>query len=119
MTFNTLDARSLLAGERAVWAFHPTQRNVRNLLRNTFLAWRIMRRLRPELVVSSGAGVALPFFLLAKPLRIKTVFIEAYERIDAPSLTARLCYPLADLFCLQWDEQKRFFPRGRVIGKLL
>jgi len=30
-----------------------------------------------------------------------------------------LCYPLSDLFLLQWEEQKRFYRRGRFIGPLL
>ena len=119
VTFDKQDARSLLAGEEIVWAFHPTTRNVRNLIRNFGLAWRTTRRYRPDLVLSSGAGVAFPFFLVARLLRIKTVYIEAYERIDMPSLTARLCYPISDLFLLQWEDQKRFFPRGRLIGRLL
>jgi hypothetical protein len=30
-----------------------------------------------------------------------------------------LCYPLSSLFALQWEEQARFFPRGKVVGALL
>jgi hypothetical protein len=62
--------------------------------------------------------VALPFFLLGRALGIRTIYIEVFDRIDAPSLTARLCYPLSDLFALQWEEQARFFPRGEVVGAL-
>jgi UDP-N-acetylglucosamine:LPS N-acetylglucosamine transferase len=119
VTFEKNDAISLLAGEEVVWAHHPTTRNVPNLLRNLALAWRTLRRTRPDVIVSSGAGVAFPFFLVARLLGIKTVFVEAYERIDNPSLTGRLCYPLSDLFLLQWEEQSRFYPRGRLIGRLL
>lgn len=119
MTFHQTDAESILVGERVEWAFHPTQRNVANLLRNMRLAWRLLRRERPAVVVSTGAGVALPFFLVARLLGIKCVYVEAYERIDSPSLSGRLCYPISDLFILQWEEQRRFYPKGRVIGALL
>lgn len=119
VSFRKVDAESMLAGERVVWAFHPTQRSLRNLLRNAALAWRTIRRERPDVVVSTGAGVALPFFLVARLFRIKTVYVEAYERIDNPSLTGRLCYPLSDLFVLQWEEQLRFYPKGKVVGALL
>lgn len=119
MTFDKLDAGSLLAGERVAWAHHPTQRNVPNALRNLRLAWRLLRRDRPDVLVSSGAGVAFPFFVIARLRGIPTVYVEAYERMDAPSLTGRLCYPLSTLFVLQWPEQKRFYPRGHVIGTLL
>jgi beta-1,4-N-acetylglucosaminyltransferase len=119
VTFRKTDAESLLSGERIDWAHHPTQRNLRNLVRNLGVAWRVLLRERPDVVVSTGAGVAFPFFLLAKPLRIKTVFVEAYERLDRPSLTGRLCYPISDLMVLQWEEQRRFYPRGELVGALL
>jgi beta-1,4-N-acetylglucosaminyltransferase len=70
-------------------------------------------------VVSSGAGVAFPFFLLAKLLGKRTVYVEVYDRIDSPTLTGRLCYPFSDLFLLQWEEQRRSYPKGQVIGSLL
>ena len=119
VTFRKTDTESLLRDERAIWAFHPTQRNIPNALRNLRLAWKVLRRERPDVVVSSGAGVAFPFFLVAKALRIRTVFVEVYDRIDRPSLTGRLCYPISDLFVLQVDEQLRAYPRGRVIGALV
>lgn len=119
VTFRKADAESLLEQERVVWAFHPTQRNVPNLLRNLRLAWRVVRGERPDVLVSTGAGVAFPFFLVARLLRIPTVYVEAYERIRSPSLTGRLCYPFSSLFVLQWEEQRRFFPKGQVVGSLL
>jgi UDP-N-acetylglucosamine:LPS N-acetylglucosamine transferase len=119
VSFRQRDAESVLRDERTVWAFHPTQRNVLNLLRNLRLAWRTLRRERPDVVVSTGAGVAPPFFLVARLLGIRTVFIEVYDRVDSPTVTGRLCYPLSDLFILQWEEQRRFYPKGRVIGVLL
>jgi len=119
VTFDTPDARSLLRDEEVVWAHHPTTRNVPNLLRNLRLAWRVLREYRPDVVISSGAGVAFPFFLVARCLRIKTVYVEVYDRIDLPTLTGRLCYPLSSLFLLQWQEQQRFYPRGKLIGGLL
>lgn len=119
VTFDTADAVSMLEDEDTVWAFRPTTRNLRNLIRNTLLAWRTLRTFRPDVVVSTGAGVAFPFFLLARLRRIKTVYIEVYDRIELPTLTGRLCYPISDLFLLQWEEQHRFYPKGRLIGRLL
>ena len=119
VTFPTADAVSLLRDEETVWAHHPTTRNARNALRNLFLAWRLLRRFRPDVVVSTGAGVAFPFFVASRLLRISTVYIEVYDRIDVPTLTGRLCERLTTLFLLQWPEQKRFYPRGQVIGPLL
>jgi UDP-N-acetylglucosamine:LPS N-acetylglucosamine transferase len=119
VTFEKLDSSSLLGDERVAWAHHPTTRNLRNLVRNLGLAWRLLRSFRPHVVVSSGAGVAFPFFLLARLLGHKTVYVEVYDRIDTATMTGRLCYPLSDLFLLQWEEQRRNYPKGVVIGGLL
>lgn len=119
VTFDKADARSLLAGEQVRWAHHPTTRNLPNLLRNLGLAVRLLRRERPDVIVSTGAGVAFPFFLLGRLMRIPTVYVEVYDRIDTGTLTGRLCYPLAGLFLLQWPEQRRRYPRGVVVGRLM
>jgi UDP-N-acetylglucosamine:LPS N-acetylglucosamine transferase len=119
VTFKKLDSRSLLAGERVAWAHHPTTRNLPNLVRNLLLAWRQLRSFRPDVVVSSGAGVAFPFFLIARLLGQKTVYVEVYDRIDSATVTGRLCYPISNLFLLQWEEQRRSYPNGVVIGSLL
>lgn len=118
VTFPGEDSASLLAGEQQLEAFHPTTRNLPNALRNLRLAVRTLRAYRPDVVVSTGAGVAVPFFLVARLLGIRTVYLEVYDRIDLPTVSGRLCYPLADLFLLQWPEQQRFYRRGVVIGSV-
>jgi UDP-N-acetylglucosamine:LPS N-acetylglucosamine transferase len=119
VTFDTPDALAHLADEHVVWAHHPTTRNVPNAARNLLLAWATLRRERPDVVVSDGAGIAFPFFLTAKLLSVRTVYVEVYDRLDSRTLTGRLCAPLADLFCVQWEEQRRLYPRAELIGTLL
>jgi UDP-N-acetylglucosamine:LPS N-acetylglucosamine transferase len=119
VTFKMPDSMSLLGQEDVSWAYQPTTRNIPNMLRNLRLAWRLVRRQRPGVIVSSGAGVAFPFFLIGRIFRARTIYIEVYDRIDLPTLTGRLCYPFSDLFLLQWEQQRRFYKRGVVIGRLL
>lgn len=116
VTFDKPDAISALRGERVSWAHHPVTRNLPNAVRNLRLALRLVRRYRPDAVISSGAGVAVPFFLAARLLRVRTVYLEAFERFDRPSLAGLLCYPFADQFCLQWTEQRRVYPDGMLVG---
>lgn len=119
VTFDTVDAVSRLEGEDVVWAHHPTTRNARNALRNLALAWRTLRRVRPSVIVSNGAGVAVPFFVAARVLGIPTVYLEVYDRLDSPTLTGRLCRPLTDRFLVQWNEQQRLYPGSIVAGRVL
>jgi UDP-N-acetylglucosamine:LPS N-acetylglucosamine transferase len=83
------------------------------------LAWRTIGRFRPSLVVSTGAAVAFPFFLIARLRGARTAYIEVFDRIDSATVTGRLCYPLSNVFVLQWPEQRRMYPKGIVIGPLL
>lgn len=119
VTFPSAQADSLLEGEAVVPAFCPTTRNIPNALRNLRLAVGLLRAERPDVLISDGAGVAFPFFLAGRVLGIPTVYLEVYDRISRPTLTGKLCYPLSDLFLLQWPEQTAQYPRGHVIGCLL
>lgn len=119
VTFAGAQTQSLLDGEAVVPAFSPTTRNIPNAIRNLRLAIRLLRRERPEVLVSDGAGVAFPFFLVGRALGVPTVYLEVYDRISRSTMTGRLCYPLSDLFLLQWPEQTAIYPRGHVIGGLL
>lgn len=118
VTFDLPDARSKLHGEDLIPAHHPTTRNLANLARNTALAWSVVGDYRPEVVVSNGAGVALPFFAAARALRIPTVYLEVYDRIESRTLTGRLCRPLASRFLVQWPEQQRLYPGSTLVGPL-
>lgn len=119
VTFPTPDAKSQLPGERVTWAYHPTTRNLLNLLRNLGLAFRLLRKEKPSVVISTGAGVAVPFFVLGWLRGIPTVYLEVYDRIDSPTLTGRLCRPFTRLFLVQWEEQRKFYPGSVVVGPLL
>jgi UDP-N-acetylglucosamine:LPS N-acetylglucosamine transferase len=119
VTFDDMHAGSLLSEEAVTWAYGPTTRSIPNLLRNTVLAARILWQVRPELIVSTGAGVAVPFIVLGWLVRIPTAFIEVYDRVDMPTLTGRLLRPFASVVLVQWANQLESYPRGVLIGPLL
>jgi UDP-N-acetylglucosamine:LPS N-acetylglucosamine transferase len=119
VTFRKKDAETALAGEKVTWAFHPTTRNLPNALRNLGLAVPTLLRVRPDLIISTGAGVSVPFFIVARILRIRTIYIEVIDRIEQATLSGRICYPLSDAFCAQWPAQQRLYPQAELIGPAL
>jgi len=119
VTFDKADARSVLQGEDVVHAYHPTTRNLANAVRNLRLAERLLSVITPQLVVSTGAGVAVPFFLAARRRGIPTLYLEVYDRIDSPTLSGRLCRPLSTAFCVQWEEQRSLYPGAELVGNVL
>ncbi|KRN88380.1 PssD/Cps14F family polysaccharide biosynthesis glycosyltransferase [Ligilactobacillus ceti] len=118
VTFDKQDARSILKNEKMYAAYFPTNRNLVNLLRNTIVAWRVLRQEKPDLIISSGAAVAVPFFYVGKLLGMKTVFIEVFDRTDRKTLTGRLVYPITDVFIVQHDSMKKVYPKAINLGSI-
>jgi beta-1,4-N-acetylglucosaminyltransferase len=120
VTFDKADARSLLRDERVVHAHGPTNRNVPNLLRNLRLAVRVLRAERPAAILTTGAGVAVPFAWIGRALRIPTVYVESVTRIEGLSLSARMIAPVASRLYGQWPELASTSPgRIRFAGNVL
>ena len=119
VTLPTEDARSRLRGENVVEAHYPTVRNLPNLARNFGLARRVLRDVRPDLVFSTGAAIALPFFVQARSVGSRTAYLEPVDRISAPSLSGRLVYPFTDRFLVQWDGLLRSYPDAHNAGVVL
>lgn len=118
VTFEKEDSKSILKDEKKYWCYFPTNRNIKNLIKNTFLAVKILFKEKPDLIVSTGAAPAIPFFYLGKLFGAKVVYIEVYDRIEKPTITGKVVYPISDLFVLQWEEQKKFYPKGQVLEGL-
>jgi len=123
VTFDKSDARALLRTERVVAAFGPTSRTfgvtaVLNTLRNLALAWRVVRRTRPAVVLTTGAGVAVPFAWVGRLLGARVVYVESFTRIEGPSLSCRLIAPVAARIYGQWPEFAHSFPQARYRGNV-
>lgn len=118
VTFDKEDARSLLKDEKVYPCYFPTNRNIKNLIRNTFLAIRVLKKEKPDLIISSGAAVAVPFFYLGKLFGTKTIYIEVFDRINKPTLTGKLVYPVTDRFIVQWEEMEKVYPKAINLGSI-
>lgn len=116
VSFDTPDVHDGLSGERVVHCYSPTTRNVPNLLRNLVLAVGVLRKERPDVIISNGAGVAVPFFWLSRIFGNATVYLEVYDRIDSATMTGKLVEPVTDLFCVQWEDQAALYRNAVVTG---
>src|SRR5919197_2062389 len=106
VTDDRSDTRSLLAGAKGpvYFAHWPTSRNLVTLVRNLILAWRLVRTVRPRVVLTTGAGTAVPFAWVARLAGARVVYVESLSRIERPSLACRLIAPIADRVYVQWPE---------------
>jgi UDP-N-acetylglucosamine:LPS N-acetylglucosamine transferase len=71
VTFDKEDARSLLKNEKMYPCYYPSNRSLKALAINTWKAIRILLKEKPDLIISSGAAPAIPFFLDWEDVRYK------------------------------------------------
>jgi beta-1,4-N-acetylglucosaminyltransferase len=101
-------------------------RTIPNIVKHNPISWVIGMilsayfavRERSDVVITTGAGVVVFFCIFAKLLGAKLIFIESMANIEKPTLTARLLYPFANLFIVQWPGLAKYFPRAKYMGRL-
>ena len=119
--FYVLNNQALLPGDMEGRTFFIThcERDWRFAL-NLWEAFRILQQTRPHVILSTGAGPAVPFALVGRLLfNTRVVFVETITRIYRPSLTGRLMYWLAHDFFYQWDSLQEFFPQAKCRGSVV
>lgn len=112
-----LNAIDLSKREKMYFTACP-KRNPLKFLINLFESFKIFLKEKPDIVISTGADTAIAICLIAKLFRKKVIFIESFCRIDSPSLSGKIMYPLADKFFVQWKENLEFFPKAEYSGSV-
>jgi beta-1,4-N-acetylglucosaminyltransferase len=94
--------------------------NVFEMLKNFFRVFKIFWKERPDLIVSTGAEIAIPVVCIGKLFRVRALYVECGAQVTRPSFTGRIMYWLADEFYVQWPELKKVYgPRARLEGSLV
>lgn len=115
VTFRTATTENALTGEKVYWAYSPTNRNLPNLLKNLILAFQVINKTRPQLILSTGAGVAVPFLIMGKLFGCQTAFVESVTRIQTLSLSAKLVLPFLSVLYVQWPQLQARYPQAELI----
>ena len=122
VTFEGKDTKYYLKKEKVYYAYSPESRNLINAVKNFFLAFKIFKKEQPTTLISCGAGIAVPFFIVGKLFfKTKLIFIEPYDFVAYPSLTGKLLYSIVivDLFLVQHKIQKKWFKKAKYWGSFL
>ncbi|WNB85441.1 glycosyltransferase [Cellulomonas sp. ATA003] len=83
-------------------------------LRSVLAGVLLALRERPRVIVTSGAGLAVPFCLTARVLGARIVHVETMARVMTGSSTGRLLAKVADAVLVQWDELRAVYPHAEV-----
>lgn len=108
---------SFLKKEKVYLVCSP-ERNPFLFILNVFQSLSIFLKTRPDVVVSTGAGIAIAMCYIAKLFGRKVIYIEDWCVIDSPSTTGRAVYPISNLFVIQRKRLKKFYPKAIFGGEL-
>jgi UDP-N-acetylglucosamine:LPS N-acetylglucosamine transferase len=115
VTFRTSVTANALHGQDVHWAWSPTNRNLPNLFRNLYLAWQVIKAEKPDVILTTGAGVAIPFLLIGRLQGSQTVFIESITRVRDLSLSAKVSLPFLDTIYVHWQQLQISYPKAKLI----
>jgi len=102
------------------YRYRRTRKRIWFMIRGALTAFLVLRKERPDWVVSTGAQCAVFTLLPAKLLGMKTMFIETVTRVDNPTRAARIVYPFVDRFFVQHEGMLSCFgEKAEYIGGLI
>lgn len=103
ITYDSAQGRELAGSERVIFGHGPSTRNARAAVRNAFLARRILAAEPVNRVISTGAGIAVPFLVLAASRGLGARYVESATRTEGPSLSGRILERVPGVVCAaQW-----------------
>lgn len=110
VTFDHPQSRTLLAGETVHFVDYIASRGVSAAVSVLPAFRKIIQEEKPDLVISTGAAIAVPAAIAAKLRRVPFTYIESVSRFDGPSLSGKLVrlIPGTDLYTQHpsWSSRK-------------
>jgi UDP-N-acetylglucosamine:LPS N-acetylglucosamine transferase len=89
------------------------------LISNSLKIRKIIIKEKPDLLVSTGAEIAIPTIFLGKLLGCHTIFVESICRVKSISPTGRLISRFTDIFLVQWEELSKKHDMVKYWGSVL
>ena len=94
-------------------------RNPANFVVNFVQSVRILLREKPDAVVSTGAGDALPLMGIAIALGIPVIFLETMARVFTMSLTGRIVRRWVSVTLVQWRSLMVRYPGAISVNPMI
>lgn len=121
VSYYTPLVKELLKGYKTSFVIEPGI-GFRSLPRKIILtlqALLILLKERPDVIITAGSDVPVPFCYIGKLMRKKIIFVESWSRVKRPSKSGKLIYPISDLFFVQWEDLKKEYPKSIYAGRLM
>ncbi len=114
---SAVDTRAELTEESVTWA--SENRGTAAVMREIFRARRKLRRWRPQVLVSAGTAVAVPWFIAARLVGIPSVWVETWNIVGShQGIAARICAQMARAVIVQRPERLALHRSAVLAGEL-
>ena len=113
VTYKNGHTRKTLHGKKHFFIIDPHISKLKFVI-NFFQAFFLFLYLRPKLIISTGAGIAIPFMLIGHYLGSKIIFIESGARVITASKTGQFMYKFSNLFIVQYNSLVEIFPNSKI-----
>jgi hypothetical protein len=112
------DTATLLTGQRVHWEREQSTHRPLGVSAVAMRSLRMLRRERPDVIISAGTGVAVGVFFAARVLRIPALWLETFNLVDAAGVASKICCRLAAAVLVQRPSLVAARPRAVLIGEL-
>jgi UDP-N-acetylglucosamine:LPS N-acetylglucosamine transferase len=97
-------AEDVAAGASFVTVNDATRWNKFGLVKLAWRLFRIIRTVKPDVVITTGAAPGFFALRIAKLLGARTAWIDSIANVEEVSLSGRRVGPKADLWLTQWPH---------------
>lgn len=98
---------TLLQDRPVEWVPRVGSRQWGRALRTMPVALRLLRRLRPARVVSSGAALTVPYMVAGRTVGAEVIYVESATRLHGPSLTGKMAERIPGLQLYRQADWRR------------
>lgn len=78
---------------------------------NIFL---VIKKERPDLIISTGALITVPVCYIGKLFGSKVIFIESFAKVKTPTLSGKLVNKIADKIIVQWPDLVEYYNKDKT-----
>jgi UDP-N-acetylglucosamine:LPS N-acetylglucosamine transferase len=93
------------------------RKNKLDIIRSFFKIYGIVRKERPDLIITTGAAPGLMALFAGKLCGAKTIWIDSIANVEKLSLSGKIALKIADRVYTQWPDlaNSKLFFKGNVL----
>ena len=97
----------LVYGTKSKFIVYPFK-----LIYNCFKSLFYYIKIRPKVIITTGAHTSGPMCCIGKIFGSKIIYIETLANMHTKTITGRIIYHFADLFIVQWESMLKLYPKA-------